>query len=325
MLEQFLRCSRSTSPATAKILLVAATVLFMPMALSGQLVTGSIAVLQSAGDYLVIAADSKSLSHKGVSLHRCKIVALDDQLVYAGTGYTSYAGVRGAWDASDIVKQHYHLLTKTPRHDLIRKLAEAYGASLAARLDPDVKGHPEEGWPTLLAAALFAGFDENRWRVVIEVTIHQEPHNGVAQGVGYSTKLFPASDAVFADVIGETAVAQEFAAGRTLRSQSWRNGLALEVTGLGVKERLIAGAEKIVELTAKYQPSLVGGSIEAVLVSRNMGVKCIRRKPECAKGLGRASCSAAMCFKISKCCKSGDYANDPAPAFQSLVRTLRTR
>ena len=82
MFEQFLTCSRSASPATPKILLVAAALLLMPMALSGQLVTGSIAVLQSADDYLVIAADSKSLSRKGISLHRCKIVVLDDQLVY---------------------------------------------------------------------------------------------------------------------------------------------------------------------------------------------------------------------------------------------------
>lgn len=284
MFEQFLSCSRSASTAAPKILLVAATLLLMPMALSGQLVTGSIAVLQSADDYLVIAADSKSLSRKGMSLHRCKIVVLDDQLVYTGTGYMSYEGVRGTWDASDIAKQHYNLLANTPRHDRIRKLAEAYGASLAARLAPDIKAHPEEGWPSLLAAALFAGFDENRQRVVIEVTVHQNPRKGQAQRVGYSTKLFPANDAVFADVIGETAVAQEFTAGRTLRSQSWRNGLALETKGLGVKERLIAGAEKVVELTARYQPSLVGGSIDTVLVSRNMGVKWIRRKLACVTG-----------------------------------------
>ena len=69
-----------------------------------------------------------------------------------------------------------------------------------------------------------------------------------------------------------------------MRSQSWRNGLALETKGLGVKERLIAGAEKVVELTARYQPSIVGGSIDTVLVSRNMGVKWIRRKLECVTG-----------------------------------------
>jgi hypothetical protein len=106
--------------------------------------------------------------------------------------------------------------------------------------------------------------------VVIEVTVHQEPRNG-KQIVGYSTRLFPEGDAVYANVIGETAVAEEFAAGRTLRSQSWRNDLELETKGLGVKERLIAGAEKVVELTAQYQPSLVGGSIDTV--SAHAGTK----------------------------------------------------
>ena len=130
MLEQFLCCSRGASLTGLKILLVSATALLMPLTLSGQLVTGSIAVLQSADDYLVIAADSKGLSRKGISLHRCKVVALDNHLVYTATGYNSYEGVRGTWDASDIAKQHYKLLAKTPRHELIPKLAEAYGASL---------------------------------------------------------------------------------------------------------------------------------------------------------------------------------------------------
>jgi hypothetical protein len=283
MLEHFLSCSRRTLLAALKILPVAATALLMPPALIGQLVTGSIAVLQSADDYLVIAADSKALSRKGISLHRCKIVALDNQLVYTGTGYTSYQGVRGTWDASDIAKQHYKLLSRKSRHELIPKLAEAYGASLAAKLNPDVIGHPEEGWPSTLATALFAGFDENRRRVLIEVTVRQEPRFG-KQIVGHSTRLLPEGDGGYASVIGETAVAEEFAAGRTLRSRSWRNDLELETKGLGVRERLIAGAEKVVELTAKYQPGLVGGSIDTVLVSRNTGVQWIRRKLECGTG-----------------------------------------
>jgi hypothetical protein len=285
MLERLLGWSRSDSLHVLETLLVAATVLLTPTDVSAQLVAGSIAVLQSADDYLVIAADSKSLSRKGVFLHRCKIVVLDDQLVYAGTGYTSYEGVRGTWDASAIAMQHYRLLAKTPRHELIRKLAEAYGASLSARLDPDVSSHPEEGWPLKLTTALFAGFDENRRRVVVEITVYQKPSNGI-RTVGYSARLFPESDAAYAVVIGETAVAQELAEGRTLRSQSWRKGLDLDTNGLGVKERLIAGAEKVVELTATYQPSLVGGSIDTVLISRNTGVQWIRRKLECVQGFG---------------------------------------
>ncbi len=284
MLEQFLARVKSATPATPKVLGVAGAVLLLSAMLGAQVVDGSIAVLEGAGDYLAIAADSKSLSRKGVSLHRCKIVVLDDQLVYAGTGYTSYAGVRGPWDANDMARQHYRLLGKTPRRELIRNLAEAYGASLAAKLDPDVRGHPEEGWPWLLTAALFAGFDENRQRVVIEVTVHQNYGGSGARGVEYSTKSFPPGDAAFTEVIGETATAQEFAAGNTERAQSWRSGLNLQVTGFGLKERLVAGAETVVELTAKYQPNLVGGATDTLLVTRGAGVKWIRRKPECVSG-----------------------------------------
>lgn len=249
-----------------------------PMLLRGQLNTGSIVVVQSEGDYFVIAADSKSLSAKGVSLQRCKVIALDSRLIYANTGYTSNGRLHIGWDASDIARHHFRLLEKTPRNELIPKLAEAYGADIAARLRPDVVGHPEEGWPQVLTTSIFAGFDEAHRRVGIEVSIHR-----TTLGVSYSTKSFPTGDAPFADVIGETAIAQEFGEGRTLRAQSWKTSLASQVTGLGTRERLVAVGEKIVELTTKYQPSMVGGPIDTVVISRTTGVEWVRRKPECAK------------------------------------------
>jgi hypothetical protein len=269
---------------TWTVLFVVGCVAILGDSASCQLSFGSIAVLQSADDYLIVAADSQKLSVKGVSLHSCKVDALDGQLVFANTGYGSYEGVRGKWDAIALARQHYHQLAKAPRHDMIPALAEAYGADLAAKLKPDLMAHPEEGWPQVLATALFAGFDENRERVVIEVNVHQVTHDGDA--VGYSTKRLPASDAFYAEVLGETSIAEEFATGRTLRSQSWRNGLNFQMQGLGVKERLIAGAENIVELTARYRPSVVGGAVDTVLVSRNTGVVWIHRKPECAKRFG---------------------------------------
>jgi hypothetical protein len=134
MLKQFLACSRSYSQVALKILLVGATVLLMPTARSGQLVTGSIVVLQSVGDYLVIAADSKGVSQKGASYDRCKIVALDNRLVYAATGHTSRADasqIVGTWGASAVARQAYLSLAKNPEHELIPKLADSFGASLA--------------------------------------------------------------------------------------------------------------------------------------------------------------------------------------------------
>lgn len=256
----------------------------LPLTLNAQMTAGSVAVLQSAGDYIAVAADSKGLSRKGVSLNRCKIVTLDDGLVFAATGYTNKAGVPkspSAWEASDIAKEHYHLLLKTPRHELIRKLAEAYGADLAARLEPDVKTHPEERWPSLLADALFAGFDENQKRVIIQVTVSQKAFNGVTLGVGYFIKPWPADDEAYAVVIGETAIAREYAAGNSQRSRSWISGMALQAAGLPMKERLILATAKIVELTREYDPAFVGGPIDEVLVSRKTGATWVRHKMEC--------------------------------------------
>ena len=119
----------------------------------------------------------------------------------------------------------------------------------------------------------------------IEVKVHQVRTGG--GGLGYSTKHFPASDTPYAEIMGETSIAEEFAEGKTLRSQSWRNGLNFQVQGLGVRERLIAGAENMVELTARYEPAVVGGAVDTVLVSRKTGVVWIRRKPECTRRFGQ--------------------------------------
>jgi hypothetical protein len=256
----------------------------MPMAPSGHLLTGSLVVVNSADDYIAIAADSKSVSRKGASYHRCKIVALDNRLVYAATGYTSRADasqIGGTWDASALAKQAYRSLANNPRHELIPKLAEELGASLAPRLNQSVEAHPQEGWPPILVTALFAGFDENGKRIIIQVDVRKtgERH------VGYTARLLP--DDVHAVLSGETAIAQEYTAGKTPRSQSWQNSMAFENAGLGVKEQLIQGAEKIVALTEQYDPTLVGGPIDTVVISREAGVTWIHRKPECANGFGR--------------------------------------
>ena len=63
--------------------------------------------------------------------------------------------------------------------------------------------------------------------------------------------------------------------------------MAFENAGLGVKERLIHGTERIVALTEQYDPTFVGGPIDTVVISREAGVTWIHRKPECAKGFGR--------------------------------------
>jgi len=276
MLTQLSECRRALTPSSLGILLVPVVILALQLPLRGQLANGSLVVLQSADDYLVISADSKSLSAKSVSVHSCKVTALDNGLLYANAGYTSKASLYSHWDASDIARQHFRLLAKTPRHELIPKLAEAYAADIAARVEPDVTGHPAEGWPQELTTALFAGFDEDRRRVVIVASVHRTP-----TGVGHSTKAFPAIDDVYHVAIGEAAITQEFAAGKTLRSQSWQSSLTFQMTGFGIREKLITAAEKMVELTSQYQPSMVGGPIDTVVVSRTTGVAWVRRKPEC--------------------------------------------
>lgn len=154
-------------------------------------------MLNSADDYIAIAAD-KGVSQKGASYDRCKIVALDNQLVYAATGYTSRADgpqIGGMWDESALAKQMYRSLAKNPRHELIPKLAEALGASLASRLNQSVEAHPQEGRPPILVTPLFAGFDENGKRMIIQVNVMRTDERHVSYTARLCLMMFTLSSA----------------------------------------------------------------------------------------------------------------------------------
>jgi hypothetical protein len=58
-----------------------------------------------------------------------------------------------------------------------------------------------------------------------------------------------------------------------LRSQSWRTGMAFQTAGLGLKEQMIQGAGEIVVLTEQYDPTLVGGPIDTVVISRTASLR----------------------------------------------------
>ena len=83
------------------------------------------------------------------------------------------------------------------------------------------------------------------------------------------------------EVLGDTAIAQELAAGRSQRAQEWRSAMLLQPPGQSLKDSLIVGSESVAEWTAKYDPGSVGGPIDVILVTRKHGVTWVRRKQSC--------------------------------------------
>jgi len=247
--------------------------------------------VEAGGDYIAIAADSFRLGpgRGEVSHAACKIVRLSDQLVFAASGISSRQGSAGApftdtWNASDIARHEHAALANKPTDHLIQKLAAAYGESLAARINHDLTLEPEGPLMSYVTrqggggAAIFAGFDDRHERVIVEVTVRTLVAG--ARTVGYTTKLLPGNDTEETEVVGDTTIAQELAAGRTERSRNWHSAMLLQ-TGLGLKDRLLAGAESVAEWTAQYDPEHVGAPIDVILVTRRRGVTWVRRKPEC--------------------------------------------
>lgn len=51
---------------------------------------------------------------------------------------------------------------------------------------------------------------------------------------------------------------------------------------MAIRQRIVAGARKLVELTAKYQSYMVGGPIDTVVISRSSGIEWVQCKPESA-------------------------------------------
>jgi hypothetical protein len=263
----------------------------LPSALLAQYNNGSIVVVQGGGDYIVLAADSLRIAPTGqIFYDACKIVKLSDQLVFGEAGISGKpssgpASLVDSWTVLDMARTEYASLAKSHSADLIQQLAEAFGQRLASQINYDLKLKSSTPLRSYLAttprasAAVFAGFDAQHQRVIVETTVGL-PTPG-AREVGYFIKRLPVKTGDEAEILGETSIAAEMATGKTERSQQWRSAIALKTAGLSLKDRIVSATEYVVELTAKYAPEDVGGPIDAALITRGRGVTWAQRKPVC--------------------------------------------
>jgi hypothetical protein len=265
--------------------------LLFPWTLQAQYVSGTVVVLEAGGDYIAIAADSLRLgpSPGQVSHGYCKIVNLSDQLVFAAAGISGYPGARvpsDIWSVYEIAKQEYSELANGHTDDLVQKLAAVYGERVSGKINNGLKRDSSGSlWSYVssqneVGAAIFAGFDDQHRRVIVEVKVGIQVPG--ARVVGYSTKFIPGDETVDTEVIGDTRISQELTAGQTQRSRGWHSAMSLQSSVLDLKDRLLFGAERIGELTAKHDPDYVGLPIDVVLVTRGRGITWVHRKPICS-------------------------------------------
>jgi hypothetical protein len=271
-----------------------ALLLLVPSTLFAQYSSGSVVVLRFAGDYIAIAADSLRLGPAAgqVSYDACKVASLGDELVFAETGISNKVSdgktsLAASWDVFEMARQEYGILVKNHSAHLIPDLAETFGRRLAAQINRDLTLKSSAPLRSYLLehrganAVVFAGFDEEHRPVVIEVTVGMKVPG--AHEVGYSTRQLHGGETENTEILGETAIVAEFAAGTTERSRGWRSVMALQTGGLGLKESLLFQTRFLAELTAKYAPQDVGDPIDQVLVTRGHSLTWAKRKPRCSR------------------------------------------
>ena len=118
--------------------------LFKPHAFA-QIDYGTIEVIYFSQDKIVIAADSRNVSHASLDLPNdsaCKIVALDGNAVFVSSGGTAYQTNAifdrvNPWTNNDEARIAYQeiLATRSTSRGYIKQIAEKWGESIVSEVE----------------------------------------------------------------------------------------------------------------------------------------------------------------------------------------------
>ena len=256
--------------------------------------SGTLIVLNTSQDEIVVAADSRSYSVVAQFDNRCKITALGNQLIFAASGNTGYGPNDGRpleWDSHTIARAVFLRLSReTATQPMPIGFAEAWGNEVKNKFQGDIERDGLEGVlfgaeGDTLTSAVFAGFDGDAPLIVtasITYSISAKGHADVAFAI---TDVFRRPKAVF---MGRQDIADELFTGKTPRSLQWRQDLAMMRTpgddpiALPALEALRFSIEHypLVNIGGKMLPP-IGGPIDAVRLSRANGIEWIQRKDNC--------------------------------------------
>ncbi len=251
--------------------------------------SGTVVILTSSENEIVVAADSRT--HSGVSYvdSRCKITALGNKLIFAASGHTGFGPLSGPfiWDTHAIARQEFLRLThKHTPQGLTLLLAKSWGKlakkKLKADLVRDREGTISGVTGNTLSSALFASFeDDGIWIVTVRLTYFYKgssPHtNFMIDKVLREPKSVQ---------MGETDIANELLVGKTERALHWRQRVGAEI----VNDDLVFTATRLVQATIEYQSGkiirgqpvqVVGGRVDVVELKRNVGIRWHARKCNC--------------------------------------------
>lgn len=254
----------------------------IPFGVRGSLV---VAIVSQKGDYVVVAAESRSLdlSRRRVNNLSCKIIGLGGEMLFFETGVNVIGVQRGeAWNAEDVARAIYQ---ESQNRDA-RTLSIAWGNRALqwfySQSSADLQSTAETNGGIVTGG--FIGFDNDGKASVQNQTIYYSTVDRTLSR--RPTGQPPIPGQVVASGIAKE-LAAEFFEGKTKR--------AIEAFGpigtfrlIGVDAGIDANlARKAIEFairsaTGREQEAL-GGPIDIAVLRRNRTIEWVNRKPECFK------------------------------------------
>jgi hypothetical protein len=258
-----------------------------------QVETGTLIVLDSSLDEIVVAADSRAYSTLWQADDTCKISALGNQLIFAASGFGRYTSpdTSDAWDTHTIAKNIFvSLFHKRTAEPMPLRLAKAWGGEVKKKLeeslarDPQILSLADEGDNTL-TTGLFAGFDGGSLFIVLAKITYVIDANRLITASFSIDSVIHQPDELF---LGKADIAEELFEHKTDRSKRWMKDLSAS-THLS-RDPLASNVIGTVRISIENEPAItvghrklvpIGGPIDAVRLRRASGIEWIQRKPNC--------------------------------------------
>jgi hypothetical protein len=273
---------------------LASAVVLVPLIAGAQLETGigTLVILESTQDEIVVAADSRMHVQQRELDDRCKITALGNELIFAASGTTQFffPDPRFAWDAHTIARNVFRRLSQErTKEPMPLRLANAWRDEVKKKLKADLRRDPQEtiqgAYENSLIDAIFAGFDGNSPLIVRGSITYTKTASGQFETNFSISDLFREPGV---EMIGHSDVAYELFEGRTDRAHQWRHDMKARIRKdddpiafVAIDAVRFSMANQPLEKIGNEMVQPIGGPIDAVRLKRMGGIDWIQRKENC--------------------------------------------
>ena len=269
-------------------------ILVIRVGASAQIQSGSVAVITSSKEEIVIAADSRRIAGDSYTDSACKITALGNKLIFAAVGHTGFGPPNGPaiWNSQTLARNEFvRLQRKQTTHDWTLDLARAWGNATKIKVQGLLTKYGRTFLVGLdgndITSAAFAGFDEDgAVSLVRSVIAYQTTKQGLLATSRFDRILIVPGEM---QVLGEGEIASEIN-GNTPAAAQLRQEAEADIRSGHWKDPTVFWAIEAVRLTIEHHPgkinngrliSSVGGPVDAVILSHPSGVHWIQRKDNC--------------------------------------------